>query len=219
MIWKIFREIKYDLKEMGLNLVSVIAILASLVFLSVILKNKITNQYYMIAIINSLYEFIIPTLGGYCSVILMQGLYDSEGGDLLFTYSRSYFYWGILRQLRFFIIYIILIVAVFYSTSIFISEMQSGLLVLLILQSFAVMGFSFMGTTISKKVSVGLIFLVIFVGIQIMVGREFAFLNWIYKLEGNIRPSRFNDGALTINSAIIGSISFLLGNIWIKKKE
>ena len=219
MIWKIFREIKYDLKEMGLNLVSVIAILASLVFLSVILKNKITNQYYMIAIINSLYEFIIPTLGGYCSVILMQGLYDSEGGDLLFTYSRSYFYWGILRQLRFFIIYIILIVAVFYSTSIFISEMQSGLLVLLILQSFAVMGFSFMGTTISKKVSVGLIFLVIFVGIQIMVGREFVFLNWIYKLEGNIRPSRFNDGALTINSAIIGSISFLLGNIWIKKKE
>lgn len=219
MIRKTFREIKYDLKEMGLNLVSVIAILVSLVFLSVVLKNKIINQYYMITIINSLYEFLIPTLGGYCSVILMQGLYDSEGGDLLFTYSKSYFYWGIIRQLRFFIIYIILIVAVFFSTSIFISEMQSGVLVLLIFQSFAVMGFSFLGTTLSKKVSVGLIFLVVFVGVQLMIGREFAVFNWIYKLDGNIRPSRFDVGALIFNSIIIGSISFLLGNIWIKKKQ
>ncbi len=219
MIWKTFREVKYDLKEMGLNLISVIIILVSLVFLSVILKNKIITQYYMIAIISSLYEFLIPTLGGYCAVILMQGLYDPEGGDLLFSYSRSYFYWGIIRQLRFFIIYLILVVAVFYSTNIFISEMKLEILILLIFQSFAVMGFSFLGTVLSKKISVGLIFLIIFVGIQIMIGREFAIFNWIYKLEGNIRPSRFDTGALIFNSIIIGSVSFLLGNIWIKKKE
>ena len=219
MIRKTFREIKYDLKEMGLNLIAVIVILVGLVFLSVLLNNKIYTEYFKTIAINSLYEFIIPTLGGYCSVILMQGLYDPEGGELLFTYSRSYFYWGIIRQLRFFILYIVMIFAVFYASAFFIAGLRADFLFLLIFQSFAVMGFSFLGTAISKKISVGLIFLVIFVGVQIMIGREFLIFNWIYKLDGNIRPSRFNDWILMVNSFIIGIICFWLGNKWIKKKE
>lgn len=213
---RFFKELLYDLKEPGINIWILPVAAVIFVMLSYILKNVIPNQFYdENMVILSALEFLIPLMGGYGALMLMQGIFDTEGGEISFTYSKTYFYWGIIRQARFFFVYSIVISAVCVAVAKIIDVEFQTLWILTLLQSFSVMAVAFFGVAVSKKVSVGLIILLGFVGIQNTLGREYDIFNWIYVISGTI-PTLERLLSITFNAVLIGTFGFGIGQLWVR---
>jgi hypothetical protein len=84
--------------------------------------------------------------------------------------------------------------------------------ILTLAQSFTVMAVSFLGVTFTKRVSIGLIVLVAFVGIQIMIGRDWQFLNWIFVINGT-GPLPGQLSTILYNALIIGVFGWGVGQV------
>jgi hypothetical protein len=212
---RIFREVAYDLKEPGVHVwIIPIFAFAFLVMTFIVQKNlDIARMQNVLTL--PLLEVLIPSLGGYGTLMLMQGLLDTEGGDLAFSYPRTNLYWGLIRQFRFYILFALLIAVVCQSVAAIMRIDFAPIFYLTLAQSFAVMAVSFLGVTSGKKVSIGLIVLVAFVGIQITLGREFAILNRIYVINGT-EPSNELIGSITFNSLFIGVFGWGIGQAWLR---
>ncbi len=212
---RFFREIAFDIKEPGIHM-WVIPI-AAIVFLVIAF---LTQQYsdatgHSNQLTLPLLEILIPSLGGYGALMLMQGLLDTEGGELSFTYQRTYLYWGLIRQLRFFSLFVLFIAAVCGALAVMIHTDFIAIFLLTSVQSFAVMAVSFLGVTAGKKVSVGFIVLVAFVGIQITLGREYQIFNWIYAINGDA-PSYEQLGGIAFRAIPIGIFGWGIGQVWLR---
>lgn len=205
---------KYDLKNMGIHFWFVVTSFPAAALIFLILKSAISSPIQMQSIAFQLVQLIVPTVAGYGAVMLMQSVFDTEGCELCFSYPRTKFYWGIWRQFRYYVVIAILI----FCLSVFMSEQLGfglgNIFLLLLLQSFAVMAVSFLGITITKKVSFGLIFLLGFAGIQITLGREYDLFNFIYIFDmsgiANGLPARES-----FNALIIGIFGYAFGQTWI----
>ena len=81
-------------------------------------------------------------------------------------------------------------------------------------QSFAVVGVAFGSIAFSRKVSVGLVLLLSFVLVQVTVGREFGFLNFLYILTGDI-PELHQIAKISFRGAAIGFVTLFIGQLWI----
>jgi membrane protein YdbS with pleckstrin-like domain len=121
----------------------------------------------------------------------------------------------LIRQFRFFILYALLIAIVCKSVASMMRIDFSIIFYLTLAQSFAVMAVSFLGITLAKKVSIGLIVLVAFVGVQIMIGRDWGFLNWIYVI-AETGPSQAQLGTILYHSLVIGIFGWGLGQVWLR---
>lgn len=211
---RIFREVVYDLKEPGVHIWMIPLVALAFIVMTIIVQNALDAAGRTNALTLPLLEILIPSLGGYGSLMLMQGLLDTEGGDLAFTYPRTNLYWGLIRQFRFFVLYAILTAAVCVSIASIMRTDFAPVFYITLAQSFAVMAVSFLGVTSSKRVSIGLIVLVAFVGIQITLGREFEILNRIYLITG-MAPSGEQLSSVAGNSIVIGAFGWGLGQIWL----
>lgn len=180
---RIARELWYDLREPGINIWMLPALSAAFVLLSWYMQRLLGDNN---TVTPAMLEMLIPFLGGYGSLMLMQGLLDTEGCEIRFTYPRSNLYWGLIRQLRFFMVYALLIAAVCGGIAIIMDASFWALFLLTLFQSFALMAVAFLGISLSRSVSVGLITLLAFVGIQITLGQEFSVFNWLYFLDGRL---------------------------------
>lgn len=67
-----------------------------------------TNQLAETYIV-SLYENIIPLFASWWAIYILYNLLEEEGGEVLFTYKKSYLSIGLLNNLKYFILYTILI--------------------------------------------------------------------------------------------------------------
>ena len=209
---RFFRELRFDLKEPGIN-IRMIPLAAGLFLIMTYIVQSNLEQNNLITL--SLLETLIPFLGGYGAMMLMQGLLDTEGGELNFTYPRSYLYWGLIRQLRFFILFAVLIAVVCGAVSMMMDIAFGQLFLLTLAQSFAVMAVSFLGVTSGKKVSIGLIVLIGFIGIQITLGREYALFNWIFVMSGAM-PYPEQLTSITLNALGIGVFGWGVGQVLIR---
>lgn len=212
---RIFRETAYDLKEPGIHIWMIPLVALVFIVMTVIVQKALDAADSPNALTLPLLEALIPSLGGYGALMLMQGLLDTEGGDLAFTYPRTKLYWGLIRQFRFFILYALLIAAVCKSVAVIMRIDFAPVFYLTLAQSFAVMAVSFLGVTSSKKVSIGLIVLVAFVAIQFTLGWEFEIFNRIYLLDGT-PPTSEQLSSVTLNSIIIGAFGWGLGQVWLR---
>lgn len=207
-----FRELSFDLREPGINIWSMPIFSAFFIVGSILIQSELgVNNTVTLSVM----EIMIPFMGGYASIMIMQGLLDTEGCEILYTYDRSYLYWGILRQLRLFLVQIVHSATVCGCIAVIMKESFVMLLILTIVQSFAVMSISFFGMAISKKVSVAIIILIAFVGIQITLGREMSFVNWIYVLSGSV-PDNGMLISICVRSIFIGIFGFVIGQMWIR---
>ena len=77
------------------------------------------------------------------------------------------------------------------------------------------MSISFLGMAISKKVSIALIILIAFVGVQITLGREMNFVNWIFVLSGSV-PEYGMLISICIRSLFIGTFGWMIEQMWIR---
>lgn len=205
------KELLFDLREPGINIwilpiISVIFVAGSSL-LQMVLGNN--NTMTLAAL-----EICIPAMGGYASVMIMQGLLDTDGGEILYTYPRSYLYWGILRQSRLFVVQTVHVAVVCGCLSQIMQISFLEVFGLTLFQSFAVMAVSFFGVSASRKVSIGLIALIAFVGIQITLGRELNLLNWIFVLSGRM-PSQAILAGICVKSICIGIFGWSVGQMWI----
>jgi hypothetical protein len=149
--------------------------------------------------------------------MLMQSLFDTEGGELAFTWPRTRLYWGLIRQMRFFLLYALWVAVVCLLVCVIVRSPFLSAFRLTLAQCFAVMGVAFFGTTASKKEGIGLIIMVAFVGIQLVMGGYVMGLNWIYDLgRGSILPVSAQSGSLELNALIIGIFSWFMGQIWLR---
>lgn len=205
------RELVLDLTEPGIN----IGILpfVSIVFLiySYYIQNRLGANN---TITLSLLEVLVPFLGGYASIMIMQSVVDTEGCEILFTYPRSLLYWGIIRQLRLYIIFSLFAALICKCTAMIMCISFFPLYVLTLAQSFSVMSIGFLGVSMSRKVSIGLVALIAFVGIQILLGREMASMNWIYVLSGKF-PDNGMVTSICIRSLLIGCFCWITGQSWV----
>lgn len=215
MMRRFFRELKFDLCEPGIHMWLIPLFAFIFVIMTYIVQHNLDamGQYNLITL--PLFEILIPSLGGYGSIMLMQGLLDTEGGDIYFTYPRTYLYWGLLRQFRFLILYALLIAAVCISIASIMGIDFAQIFYLAVAQSFAVMAVSFLGVTFTKKVSIGLICLMAFVGIQITLGKEFGVFNLIYIMTGLV-PSHEQLMGILFNSLVIGIFGWGIGQVWLR---
>lgn len=206
------KELVFDLREPGINIW--ILPIISIIFIvgSCLLQEKLGNNNTMTL---AMLEIIIPLIGGYASIMIMQGLLDTEGCEMLFTYPRSYLYWGILRQTRLFGVQAIHVATVCGFLSKIMQIPFLEIFALTLFQSFVIMAISFFGVSISRKVSIGLIVLIAFIGIQITLGRELNLLNWIFVLSGRI-PSHAILTGICLRSLFIGTFGWWLGQMWIR---
>ncbi len=217
---RLTHEFYHDLKEMGIHLW--IVMLTLLVFL--ILTYFVQLELNAVGRINNvtlpMLEALVPSMGGYGALMLMQGLLDAEGGELAFSYPRTRLYWGLIRQLRFFILFTIVVAAVSICLASIMRTSFMPIFSLTLAQSFAVMGVAFLGITATNKISLGMVVLVGFVGIQIMIGREFSMLNWIYVLSGAIgRPLMQANGMRAFNALVIGIFGWVMGQTWLRPPD
>ena len=212
---RFIREFAYDLKEPGIHMVMIPMAALAFIVTMIIVQKALDAAGATNAVALPLLEILIPSLGGYGAIMLMQGLLDTEGGELAFTYPRTYLYWGLIRQFRFFILYASLITAVCIAVSSIMRIKFAPVFFLTLSQSFAVMAVSFLGVALSKKVSVGLIVLVAFVAIQFTIGWEFEAFNRIYVLSGST-PSNEELNSILYNSLIIGVFGWGLGQVWVR---
>ena len=83
---RILRELRHDLREPGLNITALPVVSILFLLLSCVVQAQLQQNN---TVTLGLLEVLIPFLGGYASLMLMQGLLDTEGGDILFTYPRS----------------------------------------------------------------------------------------------------------------------------------
>lgn len=205
------KELLFDLREPGVNIWILPILSAIFVAASWPLQAELGNNNTMTL---ATLEIAIPFMGGYASIMLMQGVLDTEGCEILYTYPRSYLYWGIFRQVRLFLIHTIHVAVVCGCVSKIMTLSFAEIAVLTIFQSFAVMGISFVGVSISKKVSIGLIVLIAFVGVQITLGREINALNWIFVLTGGI-PDSVGLIGICVKATCIGAFGWTIGQMWI----
>jgi len=208
-------EVALDLKEAGFHMLMIP--LVALVFLAMtyFVQTNLDIAGKQNVLTLPMLEALIPSLGGYGTLMLMQGLLDIEGGELAFTYPRTRLYWGLIRQSRFFILYVLLIAVVCKSVTGMMQINFAPIFTLTLAQSFTVMAVSFFGVTVARKVSIGLIILVAFVGIQIMIGRDWGFLNWIYAIDG-MGPTQAQLSTILYNSLVIGVFGWGLGQVWLR---
>ncbi len=206
-----FRELALDLTEPGVNIGMIPFVAFCFLIFSYYLQNKLATNN---TITLSLLEVLVPFLGGYASIMIMQSVVDTEGCEILFTYPRSLLYWGIIRQLRLYIIFSFLIALICMLIAKMMCLSFLPLYVLTLAQSFSVMSTGFLGVSMSKKVSIGLVALIAFVGIQILLGREMAFLNWIFVLSGKL-PDHGMITGICIRSLLIGCFCWIAGQLWV----
>lgn len=205
---RILRELRHDLKEPGLNILALPVV--SLLFL--LLTCAVQNQTVTLAML----EVLIPFLGGYASLMLMQGLLDTEGCDTLFSYPRSNLYWGLIRQLRLFVVQAVHTAIVCLAVAVIVPQASFPELFLLTLaQSFAVMAAAFCGVAVTRSVGMGLVILLAFIGIQITLGREYGVFNWLYVLTGHI-PDNGTLSAICARSILIGAAGGFVGQLRVR---
>ena len=212
---RFFRELVYDIKEPGIHIRIIPLVALAFIMMTYIVQKTLDSKGIQNVLTLPLLEVLIPSMGGYGALMLMQGLLDTEGGELAFTYPRTYIYWGVIRQLRCFILYAFLIAVVCISVASIMHIDFAPIFYLTLAQSFAVMAVSFLGITSSKKVSIGLIVLVAFVGIQVTLGWEFEIFNRIYVISGTV-PSNEQLGSITFNSLLIGVFGWWIGQVWLR---
>lgn len=205
------KELFFDLQEPGINIWSIPIISMFFVLGSYLLQGMLGNSN---TVTLSVLELLIPFMGGYASIMIMQGLLDTEGCEILYTYDRSYMYWGVYRQFRLFAVQVVHTALVCISIAAIMRVSFLPLLCLTLVQSFAVMAISFLGVSISRRVSVGLIILISFVGVQITLGREISFLNWLFVLSGRLPEYEILVG-IYFRSIIISIFGWIIGQVWI----
>lgn len=217
MIRRIYREWVYDLKEPGIHIWMIPLVSLAFVVMTFFVQRALDISGKHNFLTFPMLEALIPSLGGYGTIMLMQNLFDTEGGDLVFIYPRTRLYWGVIRQLRFFILYAFWVFIICTLVSIITHNQTSNPFGLILTQCFAVMGVAFLGTTASKKVGIGLIILVAFVGIQLVMGQFNAGLNWIYDMgEVSMLPSDVQPTSPGLTALLIGVFSWGLGQVWLR---
>ena len=209
---RIARELWYDLREPGINIWMLPAISAAFVLLSWYTQRLLGDNN---TVTPAMLETLIPFLGGYGSLMLMQGLLDTEGGEIQFSYPRSNLYWGLIRQFRFFLVYAALTAAVCGGVAAIMDASFGPLFLLTLFQSFALMAVAFLGISLSRSVSAGLITLLAFVGVQVTLGREFGVFNWLYLLDGRL-PSADEISGICARSCVIGVFGWGVGQLQIR---
>lgn len=212
---RILREISYDLREPGTHMLAIPVIALLFVLLTLFVQARFSamerqNTFTLFAL-----ELLFPFLGGYAAIALMRGIFDAKGGETLFTYGKSFFYWGWIRQMRFFALYAILVAAVSVCTAAILHGSIMDIFTVTLAQCFAVMGVAFFGVCVSKRTDGGLIVLAAFVGIQLILGREYPVLNWIYNFSGYaVNPMQKSN--ILSACALIGLASWSLGQLWVR---
>lgn len=212
---KLFRELMYDLKEPGFHLWMIPPMAIVFLMLACLIQQALDVRGQMNILTLALLEAFIPSLGGYGAIMLMQGLLDTEGGEICFTYNRSLLYWGLVRQMRFFVLYALLVAVACAGVSVIMHIGFLPVYLLTLSQSFAVMGIAFLGMTLSRKAEVGLVLLFAFVSIQLTLGREYPLLNQIYALEG-IVPSAEQISFTIYKCLFIGLFGWGIGQLWLR---
>lgn len=152
---RILREISYDLREPGTHMLAIPVIALLFVLLTLFVQARFSamerqNTFTLFAL-----ELLFPFLGGYAAIALMRGIFDAEGGETLFTYGKSFFYWGWIRQMRFFALYAILVAAVSVCTAAILHGSIMDIFTVTLAQCFAVMGVAFFGVCVSKRTDGG----------------------------------------------------------------
>ena len=91
------RELSFDLREPGIK-IWIIPLISSFFVIGSWLIQSLLGVDNTVTL--SVMEIMIPFVGRYASIMIMQGLLDTEGCEILYTYDRPYLYWGLLRQFR-----------------------------------------------------------------------------------------------------------------------
>lgn len=209
---RILRELRHDLKEPGLNILVLPAVSLLFLLLAVVRERLGAGGTVTLAML----EVLIPFLGGYASLMLMQGVLDTEGGGILFSYPRSNLYWGLIRQLRLFAVQAVHTAIVCLAVAAIVPKASfSELFLLTLAQSFAVMAAAFCSVAATRSVGMGLVILLAFIGIQITLGREYGIFNWLYVLTGNM-PDNGTLSAICARSVLIGAAGGFVGQLWVR---
>lgn len=217
MIRRIFREWAYDLKEPGIHLWMIPLVSLAFVVMTFFVQKSLDISGKTNFLTLPMVQALIPSLGGYGALMLMQGLFDTEGGELAFVYPRTRLYWGLIRQLRFFILYALWVFLICKLVSDITRDPANSPFALILTQCFAVMGAAFLGTTASKKVGIGMVVLVAFVGIQFVMGQFNGSLNWIYDMgQVSMLPESMQTASPALNALLIGAFSWGLGQVWLR---
>lgn len=214
---RFFREVAHDLKEPGIHMWMIPLVALAFLAMTFFVQKSFDIAGKQNILTLPMLEALVPTLGGYGALMLMQGLLDTEGGELAFTYPRTTLYWGLIRQFRFFVLFALLIALVCNSVTGMMRIDFPPTFCLILAQSFAVMAVSFLGITLGRNVSIGLVVLVAFVGIQIMIGREFQILNWIYVIDATA-PSYEQLNTPVYYSLFIGVFGWGVGQVWLRPR-
>ncbi len=216
MIRRIYRETVYDLKEPGIHILLLPLAGLAFVVMTFFVQRTLLSSGRSNEITLPMLGALLPSLGGYGSLMLMQGLFAKAGGELAFSYPRTRLYWGLIRQLRFFLLYGCWVTVTCFLICLIMRIPLTKTLFLTLSQCFAVMGVAFLACTASKKAAVGLIVMIAFVGIQLVLGPYLVKLNWIYDLgRASILPAGLQPAALEINALAIGCLSWFLGLIYL----
>lgn len=209
---RLYKELLLDLKEPGLN-ISLLPVISVLFVVGAFLVHRQLGDNDTLTL--AAFEVLYPFLGGYAAIMIMQSILDTEGCEILFTYPRSNAYWGIFREVRLYILFALFTIPICMAVASVMEISFLSLYFLTLSQSATTMAIGFFGISMSRKVSIGLIVLIAFIGIQLTLGREISFLNWIFALSGRFPEQRIQIG-IYVRSLLISCVGVALGQMWVR---
>ena len=214
---RVLREFRHDLREISGHLAAAGIIGILFVVTAYFVQVNLDRQDLPNTVTLPALEALIPSLGAYGTLMLMQALLDTEGGELGFTYARTPLYWGLIRQARFFGLYGAAAALVCAAIAAIMWIPWVNLFTLTLLQGYAVMGIGFLALCATRKVSMGLVLVAAFVCLQLMLYRDLPQLNFIYSLTG-MAPEGYVLDVLVPRCLAIGTFGWGIGQLWLRPR-
>ena len=210
------QEIKYDIKSLGFNfwvppLVTVIFIIITIPVTVMCRRNNWANVYTM-----PLRELYLPLMGALWGIFSLQDMLEEAGGEIYFSYHRKRIYWGIWRQLRFFVLYAALAAVACLAVGLLMGQnFFPAQYLLYVCQGFLLMGLGFLGMTLFGKAGDALIVLALYVCAHIMFGQSgWTGYTTVYLGNEELPAGSFAQaGILMIRAVVLGAACFIGGHI------
>ena len=218
MIGRIGQELKYDIKSLGFNfwlppLISLVFVIITYPVAAVCLQNGWPNEHTL-----PLLEMYLPVMGALWGIFSLQDMLEETGGEIYFSYRRTRLYWGVWRQLRFFLFYAALAALVCLAVGPMIGQsLLPHQYLLYLCQGFFLMGLGFLGMAFFGKAGDALILVALYVCAHILFGQDGA--TWsqhttIYLGNLNMTATTWLEiTPLMIRAAALGAVCFIAGHI------
>lgn len=207
-------KLKYEIKLMGGVFFVPFIVLTMVLLYSFLVK----NSEYSIELSFSVFQNIIPLFAGWWSILSLSEYLGEECGDLYYTYNISKNRLGLFKNLRYFILYILLSFVILILSMKIIGYIEyKTVLQIILMQALLYNSISFLAMNLIKDTGWTIfINISLFVGVYFTKGYILGRLN--YYIPNYTALDKGLISSISVNVILISIVLYRIGSLLFKRK-